>query len=68
MVDIIWTSEQFLTAIRQKCKPTQKDFAERIGMSPTYISDVLSGRRDISEELANRLGFEKCVLFKRKKK
>lgn len=47
---------------------SQLDAAKALFISPTYLSDVLSGRRPISENIANRLGFTwKCIPMKEKK-
>lgn len=43
----------------------QKDVAERLGISPQYLCDVLKGRRDISAHLAERLGYERIVAFRK---
>lgn len=40
---------------------SQKALAEKLGVSPSYISDVLSGRRDISESLARKLGLKVVI-------
>ncbi len=40
--------------------------AEHLGISPQYLSDVLHGRREISKNLAERLGYERVVVFYRK--
>ena len=35
-------------------KITQRDFAERIGVSPAYVNDIVRNRRGISSEMALR--------------
>jgi hypothetical protein len=37
--------------------------AFRLGISAQYLSDVINGRRDISEQLAEKLGYRKVVMF-----
>jgi plasmid maintenance system antidote protein VapI len=41
---------------------TQKDFAKKIGYSRSYISEIVTGRRAISEDIkisfSNKFGFE----------
>lgn len=44
----------------------QAEVAEGLGITPQYLSDILKGRRDISERVANALGFVKVVTFKEK--
>lgn len=38
---------------------TQKRVASDLGVSAQFLNDVIAGRRDISENLANALGFTK---------
>lgn len=42
----------------------QKAWAHKHGFSPQYICDVLHQRRDISDRLANALGFSRHTLWK----
>lgn len=41
----------------------QQAWARAHGLSPQYVCDVLKGRRDVSERLANELGFLRRVVF-----
>ena len=36
---------------------SQKEAAHRLGVSAQYISDLLRGRRRVSESIANKFGF-----------
>jgi hypothetical protein len=42
-----------------------KAFAEALGLSPTFVSDVATARRPVSDRVANALGFEKVVGYRR---
>lgn len=42
---------------------TQKDAAAILRISPAYFNDAIRGKREISAELAERMGFEKVVVF-----
>ena len=44
-------------------KRTPKDFAEHHGLSKSYISEVLNGKKGIADKLAKALGFEREVQF-----
>ena len=44
-------------------KYTVKQFAKDHGISPGMVSDVLNGRRAVSERVANALGFDRQVRF-----
>ena len=66
-----FTSEDVLSAIWAECnKSSQKAVAERIGVSAPYLSDILLGKRPISDLVAEAFGFEKTVvtetLFRKK--
>jgi hypothetical protein len=53
-----------LTLIRQACsKGTQKDVAAEIGISDPYLSDILAGRRAISESVANHFGYTRKTIL-----
>ncbi len=40
-------------------------FAAEIGVSPSYVSDVLNGRRAPGPPFLKRLGMRKVVLYKK---
>ena len=42
---------------------SQQAWARQAGLSASYVSDVLSGRRDVSEAIANALGYVRRVAF-----
>jgi len=42
---------------------TQVAVAEKIGVTPAYISDVLSGRREPGKTICDALGFERIVAY-----
>ncbi len=46
---------------------SQKLVARSLGVSKSYIGDLLLGRRGISPEMAERLGWKKVEVFVRKK-
>jgi DNA-binding transcriptional regulator YdaS (Cro superfamily) len=43
---------------------TQKAAAKALGVSPAYLSDMLMGRRDISERILAKLGLRRAVVAK----
>jgi DNA-binding transcriptional regulator YdaS (Cro superfamily) len=49
------------TELVRKCGElgSQEKLAEWLGISPQYTSDILNGRRKISERIGSLLGFEK---------
>jgi len=44
---------------------TQKAVAEKLGFSEQYIGEIFRGTRDISEPLAQKLGFKKVIDWER---
>jgi len=42
---------------------SQKRVAEIIGITPTYLSDILHGDRKISESVSRRIGYLKQTVF-----
>lgn len=44
---------------------TQEGWAQHRGFSASFISDVLQGRRDVTESLATAMGYERKVIFVR---
>ena len=45
---------------------SQKLAAQALDISPQYLCDILAGRRDISAELAGRLGYQRIVAYRLK--
>jgi plasmid maintenance system antidote protein VapI len=42
---------------------SQKAAAKKLGFTPSFINDVLQGRREMTEALASKLGFKRVVTF-----
>jgi plasmid maintenance system antidote protein VapI len=60
------TENEVLAIIRKEVESTSgREVAKRIGVHPSYISDILKGKRNVSEFVAASFGFEREVLFKR---
>jgi len=51
--------------LRVRCREagSQKAWAKKHGLIPAYVNDVLQGRREISDNFATMLGFERRVIF-----
>lgn len=53
-----------IAALKERCQADlQYKVAAQLGFSPTYISDVLNGKRNVSAELAQALGYQRRVTF-----
>ncbi len=46
---------------------SQAAYAKHLGISQQYLNDVLHGRRDISSELAQALGYERLTIYVKSK-
>jgi transcriptional regulator with XRE-family HTH domain len=42
---------------------SQRKVAERLDITEQYLSDILRGRRDVSEAVAKALGYRKRIVF-----
>lgn len=40
-----------------------KEVARLLGISPSYLSDIINGRREISDKLARKLGCRRKVEY-----
>jgi len=58
-------AEDMIDILRVRCQErgTQKAWAKDHGISAAYVNDVLQGRREISDNFAAMLGFERRVVF-----
>ena len=56
------TEDQVRDEIREKTKASSlRRIAKEYGLSPAYLSDILSGQRGVSEKVAGIFGFYKTV-------
>jgi len=44
-------------------KGTQKLAASMLGITPQYLCDILQGRREVSENVAAKLGYDRVVSY-----
>lgn len=55
-----------LMELARECKRTsQQATAKRLGFTPQFINDVLRGRREITDNLAAQMGYERVTRFVR---
>lgn len=65
------TEEQFIAEFRKVFdwrgseRLTAKQWSEDHGFSQSYISDVLRGKRGVSDRMAEALGYRRVVTFER---
>ncbi len=60
-------ADDLLNILLSECAElgSQKAWAEKHGLSPAYVSDIIHGRREISDKVAQLLGYSRQVSFKR---
>jgi hypothetical protein len=46
---------------------TQTALAYQLGIHPAYLNDVLNGRRDPGPAILEPLGYERVVIYRRKR-
>jgi DNA-binding transcriptional regulator YdaS (Cro superfamily) len=65
MTDALLDSVGVFKQLRAACKAAggQQAWAERHGLSASYVSDVLNGRRDPGESILRALGLAKVVRY-----
>jgi len=58
---------QILECLWKACEQagSQKAWAEKNGVSPSYVTDVLLGRRAPGDAITHRLGFERVVRYRK---
>jgi phage portal protein BeeE len=61
---ISWQQMQILVMTAIAIEGSQKKAAKTFGVSPQYLSDVIRGRREITDKIANYFGVERCVVYK----
>ena len=42
---------------------TQAKVAENLGITPSYLSDILKGKREVSESVADKLGLLRRTIY-----
>lgn len=61
------TETEMRMALARLCRQTtQRDVAKRFCFTPQFISDVLAGRRYVTDALARAMGYERVTRFRRK--
>ena len=58
------TADEVREILRQKLGDgTQVDLARTLGISPAYLSDILSGARDPGDRVLDALGLRRAVEY-----
>lgn len=60
------THEQMIDKLREVVKDEGSQFAaaQSLDISPAYLSDILTGKRKVSDRLARRLGFRREFAYR----
>lgn len=61
------THEKALELLRLLVKKynSQSEAAQEIGITQQYLSDILNGNRQISDTVAQKLGYHRVVMFQK---
>lgn len=60
------SSLMLVRLLEEKIKrSTQKEVAQELNISRSYLNDIIHEKRSISNNLANKLGYEKVTTFVR---
>ena len=60
----IYTEDDMREILRKRCEGDRQSLcADEIGISPSFVSLILSGHRGISASTAERLGYERKVVY-----
>jgi plasmid maintenance system antidote protein VapI len=61
------TQEEILEIIKQMVSKwgTQRAVADHLEISNAYMSDIIAGKRLVSDEVAKRLGYTRIVKYKK---
>lgn len=55
------TLTQLLELLRSMCEQSsQKDVAAQLGVSQSYLNDILQGHREPGQKILTALGLEEC--------
>ncbi len=46
---------------------SQHELANTLGVSPAYLSDVLKGKREPGQSILSPIGYERVVIYRRKR-
>ena len=60
------TAAEMVERIKSQCASHpggQKGWAKDHGVSPQYVNDILHERREVSQNMARKLGFERHIIF-----
>lgn len=57
------TDDEVRLMLRKECGPNQRIWAQAHGVVPSYVSDVLNGRRDPSPAILAALGLKRVVSY-----
>lgn len=60
-----YTADEVRERLRSAClqEGSQKAWAAKAGVTPQYVADVLSGRRDAGQSIAAALGLARRVIW-----
>lgn len=61
------TKERVIAMLEQMAGElgSQKDLAQQLGIAPSYLSDVMAGKREPGDKIIRQLGLKKVVVYEK---
>lgn len=56
-----------LAIVKERVQGNQREAAQRLRVSTSFLNDVLCGRKEVSDRLAKPFGYERKVIFVKRK-
>ncbi len=66
MITEVHPVEELKTILEPKYGWTQKSLAEKLNVSPQFLSDVLLGRRNVGKKILEGLNMEQIISYRYK--
>lgn len=63
---LIETGELFAKISDEVRRSSQEVVASRLGISRSYLSDILQGKRGIGPKVFEKLGYEQVIMWRKK--
>lgn len=58
------TEDELREILKKECEESkQAEWAKRYGYSKSYVNDLVQGRRGISQDVAEKLGYRKTTVY-----
>ncbi len=63
---VTYTDEKLLEILlRRIAESTQRQVAEELGVSRSFLNDVVHGRRNVTDSMVEKLGFKRSTIIRK---